>query len=429
MAKLVELLGSELIKKGGEKVSTETALAGKKGVALYFSAHWCPPCRGFTPKLAEWYTADLQAKGLEVVFLSSDRDDKSFNDYFAEMPWLAVPFENREVKDKLSKQFKIQGIPSLIILDGATGDLITKDGRNCVSADPKGEELPWHPKPLSELIGNEFVTKDGAKDWAAVGKGKTVGLYFSAHWCPPCRNFTPKFAEVYKKVKASANGSNFEVIFLSSDRDEASFTEYYNEMPWCTIPFADRKRKEQLSQHFEVRGIPSLVILDENLQVVNKSAVGAIRADEEGAKFPWAPELVPNVNQECDGIDEAPSVVVLENDADAATKDKNLAVLKAVAQKYAAEAKAKKEDQEFNFFFASESGDISERVASECSVSSWKDSNACHTGSKTCVVMMDIPDRGAYYKFEESEFSESTLQKFLDDYKAKKLTRCQMGEE
>ena len=63
--------------KGAEKVSTAEALAGKKAVAIYFSAHWCPPCRGFTPKLAEMYSATFKAKGMEIVFASSDRDFQS----------------------------------------------------------------------------------------------------------------------------------------------------------------------------------------------------------------------------------------------------------------------------------------------------------------------------------------------------------------
>ena len=36
------------------------AMAGKQALALYFSAHWCPPCRGFTPQLAEWYMQELK---------------------------------------------------------------------------------------------------------------------------------------------------------------------------------------------------------------------------------------------------------------------------------------------------------------------------------------------------------------------------------
>ena len=30
-----------------------------------------------------------------------------------------------------------------------------------------------------------------------------LGLYFSAHWCPPCKAFTPKLVETYNKVKAA----------------------------------------------------------------------------------------------------------------------------------------------------------------------------------------------------------------------------------
>ena len=76
-----------------------------------------------------------------------------------------------------------------------------------------------------------------------LGKDKVVGVYFSAHWCPPCRNFTPKLAQFYEKVKDSKNGENFEIIFVSSDGEEDSFKEYLNEMPWWALPFALRKKK------------------------------------------------------------------------------------------------------------------------------------------------------------------------------------------
>merc|ERR1711943_48878 len=143
------LFGSNLLSASGE-VSTTEALSGKKAVALYFSAHWCPPCRGFTPKLAEWYTKNLSAKGLEVVFVSSDRDEASFKEYFAEQPWLALDSADRAAKEKMSAAFGVSGIPSLVILD-ADLKTITTDGRGAISADPEGLEMPWHPKPVSNL--------------------------------------------------------------------------------------------------------------------------------------------------------------------------------------------------------------------------------------------------------------------------------------
>ena len=89
-------------KKGSREEVPLSSLDGEgKVLGLYFSAHWCPPCRAFTPKLAEWYTrlttGPLKEK-LEIVFLSSDRNEDSFDSYFDEMPWLAMPFHEREHK-------------------------------------------------------------------------------------------------------------------------------------------------------------------------------------------------------------------------------------------------------------------------------------------------------------------------------------------
>ena len=69
----------------------------------------CPPCRAFTPQLVETYKK-IVAKGnnFEVVFVSSDQDEDSMNEYYAEMPWLAVPFGDQR-RDDLSAHFSICG--------------------------------------------------------------------------------------------------------------------------------------------------------------------------------------------------------------------------------------------------------------------------------------------------------------------------------
>ena len=104
MADFVSALGAELESKNG-KVSTAEALEGKRHVMLYFSAHWCPPCRGFTPVLASKFKASAEEKQIAVVFVSSDRDEPAFDEYFAEMPWLALPYADRDAKNDLSKSF------------------------------------------------------------------------------------------------------------------------------------------------------------------------------------------------------------------------------------------------------------------------------------------------------------------------------------
>mmetsp|Transcript_55800 Transcript_55800/g.157196 ORF Transcript_55800/g.157196 Transcript_55800/m.157196 type:complete len:516 (+) Transcript_55800:154-1701(+) len=122
------LLGPQLLSKSGLQ-ATRLAIGGARVVLLYFSAHWCPPCRQFTPRLAAALAQPVDQ--LAVVFVSSDRDDASFTQYYREMPWLAVPF-NQQQAMMVSAAFGVRGIPNLVVLDAQTGQQISADGRGDV---------------------------------------------------------------------------------------------------------------------------------------------------------------------------------------------------------------------------------------------------------------------------------------------------------
>eukprot|EP01012_Entosiphon_sulcatum_P056317 TRINITY_DN7994_c0_g1_i1.p2 TRINITY_DN7994_c0_g1~~TRINITY_DN7994_c0_g1_i1.p2 ORF type:complete len:147 (+),score=34.84 TRINITY_DN7994_c0_g1_i1:46-486(+) len=109
-------------------------LNDKKRIGIYFSAHWCPPCRGFTPVLAQAYTTIRQSHpDFEVVFVSSDKDDAAFREYLGEMPWIALP-RTDPTAQRLKQSFGVQGIPMFVVVD-QDGNLVTKDGRGIVQGD------------------------------------------------------------------------------------------------------------------------------------------------------------------------------------------------------------------------------------------------------------------------------------------------------
>ncbi|GMJ13203.1 nucleoredoxin 1 [Hibiscus trionum] len=150
--------------------------------------------------------------------ISFEDEEESFKESFA-APWLALPFKDKSC-EKLARYFELSALPTVVII-GPYGKTLHPNVADAI--DEYGvEAYPFTPKKIAELEEIEkakeaaqtlesslisgdldyVIGKDGAKVKVTDLVGKTVFLYFSAHWCPPCRAFTPLLVEVYKKIKA-----------------------------------------------------------------------------------------------------------------------------------------------------------------------------------------------------------------------------------
>lgn len=125
----------------GKRVDYKKPATYPKYTALYYSAHWCPPCRAFTPKLVEWYK-DFKAKhdNFELVFVSSDESEKAQIEYMKEagMPWPAVKFS--ATSDPNFRKYAPSGIPYLV--------LIGEDGKELTEKESAGKTL----QKISEMV-------------------------------------------------------------------------------------------------------------------------------------------------------------------------------------------------------------------------------------------------------------------------------------
>jgi len=128
------------------------------------------------------------------------------------------------------------------------------------------------------------LVKDGLVSWqhgslarfddSALENKKLIGLYFSAHWCGPCRKFTPDLVAYYNRV--IPEHPEFEIIFVSSDKSASEMETYMREtsMPWPAIDFQKIPGKSEIVK-YAGRGIPCLVLIDASGKVISNSFEGS----------------------------------------------------------------------------------------------------------------------------------------------------------
>lgn len=126
------LPNDSLLSNGGrDKVPLSSAFAKVDLILLYASAHWCPPCRRYTPQLVQFYndakkiykSDPKRTTSIEIVFVSSDHDINEFGKYYATMPWLAVQFDS-DTRERLLSWMNVSSIPRLMCLDGRSGKVL-----------------------------------------------------------------------------------------------------------------------------------------------------------------------------------------------------------------------------------------------------------------------------------------------------------------
>jgi nucleoredoxin len=137
---------------------------------------------------------------------------------------------------------------------------IVKQGPDAIADVAKGNIVHFQNGNLVSVAEGDLAEK------------KIYGLYFSAHWCGPCRRFTPKLVEYYNKIVGEH--PEFEIIFVSSDRSAEDMVTYMREagMPWIAIEFTKLANVPSLKK-YAGEGIPDLVVVDATGKVLADSYV------------------------------------------------------------------------------------------------------------------------------------------------------------
>jgi thiol-disulfide isomerase/thioredoxin len=136
--------------------------------------------------------------------------------------------------------------------------------------------------PITHLLDGKLVKLDGdtlkAYDIKALEKVRVFAFYYSAMWCGPCRKTTPQLVAAYAQLKAQH--PEFELIFVSRDRDEFNMSEYMRsqKMPWPAIRF---DAASDTLQQFAGGSIPWLVCVSDTGHALTTNGVDKKYLDPE----------------------------------------------------------------------------------------------------------------------------------------------------
>ncbi len=174
----------------------------------------------------------------------------------------AAELELVSVSDKDGEkagEFKMRSGASVTL---KASDLSDESAARLNEWQPPAAEAEATPSVFDDILDGNLERLDGKrlkKCDDATKPAKYYVFYYTASWCPPCQAFTPTLVDWYKKNK----NDNFELVLITSDRDEKAMEGYAAEkkMPWPQLKHSKAKNFKKEFQH-GVTGIPSVIVCD-----------------------------------------------------------------------------------------------------------------------------------------------------------------------
>mmetsp|Transcript_48405 Transcript_48405/g.87599 ORF Transcript_48405/g.87599 Transcript_48405/m.87599 type:complete len:1103 (-) Transcript_48405:169-3477(-) len=133
-------------------------------------------------------------------------------------------------------------------------------------------------------------------------RGKYIGLYFGSVGDARCEQFLEQLRGFYIVMN-----HKFECVLVSSDGTDRDYERHTQLTMWPTYPRGDY-RPALLRNHFEIKEVPVLIILDSHGVVVTSNAVSKV--DDDHAGFPWAEKVIDRMYG--DSTDQGRLLKVLE---------------------------------------------------------------------------------------------------------------------
>lgn len=142
-----------------------------------------------------------------------DRNEAEYKKYAETMPWWCLPYAISTLP-RLTAMYQAHGMPHLVVIDAKNGSTITTNGVDCLQEDPVGQNFPWRPQRVVDVLPAEYMVVENEENEVFYPLSdlddKYLLLYFSAKTCSLSQEFTPWLVKAFNILKKQQS-DDFEV--------------------------------------------------------------------------------------------------------------------------------------------------------------------------------------------------------------------------